>query len=88
MNAIPHVWLARNQTYPGSDVRHLAMSREGAIQAYLLHFGLIGGSDAEIDFFDEGPITSKTDRGSICFDPHCVLYGLSFDENGKEASRA
>lgn len=77
---IPHVWYTVDAD--GSGCRHLAMGREGALQAHLIHFGMMGYSK-EIKFKDEGCINEKTDRSSVCMDAHCVLYALSFDADGK-----
>lgn len=77
-NLVPHIW---HTTDPdGGDCRHLAMGSEGAVQAHLLHHGMLGIDGIETK--DEGKINVNTDRTTICFDPHCVLYGLSFDAAG------
>lgn len=75
---IPHVW--RTVDEDSGDCRHLAMCKEGAVQAHLLHHGMMG-YNKKLTAMDEGRITIDTDRKSICCDPHCVLYGLSFGES-------
>ncbi len=78
---VPHVWHTRDSE--GGDVRHLAMGCFGAQQAHLLHHGMMG-YDGEMTLKDEGLIGEETDRASICFDPHCVLYGLLFPSDEEE----
>jgi hypothetical protein len=78
-NEVPHVWHTTDSD--GGDCRHLAMGSEGAIQAHLLHHGMMG-FNGELNAEDEGKITVDTKREEICFDSHCVLYGLSFDKQG------
>ena len=58
------------------------MGEEGAIQAHLLHHGMMG-YNGKLDATDEGAIGPDTDRKGICFDPLCVLCGLSFDREGR-----
>lgn len=79
---VPHIWYVESdEDREGEACRHLAISEEGAMQAFLLHHGMIGYS-GKLKIIDEGPITAERDRGAICFDPHCVLYGLSFPQKG------
>ena len=73
--AVPHIWHTSDDY--GKDCRHLAMCEEGAIQAHLLHYGMMG-CNGVIKAVDEGTLNAETDRGTICFDPNDVLYGLSF----------
>lgn len=81
-NGIPHVWYTESEEGGKREgCRHLAMSKQGAIQAFLIHHGMMSYSGRMI-VTDEGPITAEMDRDSICFDPHCVLYGLSFPKEG------
>jgi len=73
---VPHIWETRDED--GESARHLCQSEEGAIQAHLLHYGLVP-CDQEITAKDIGKIGPTTERDGICFDPTCVLYGLSFE---------
>ncbi len=75
MNDVPHVWYTTDED--NNSCRHLAMNRDGAMQAHMLHHGMMGlnGAFAAVD---EGAIGSRTNRDDVCFDPSCVLYGLSF----------
>ena len=74
---VPHVWHTTDED--GGDCRHLAMCEEGAIQAHLLHHGMMGYSKT-LTATDEGRINANTERGDICFDPNDTLYALSFPE--------
>lgn len=76
-DSVPHVYFVEGEVDGNPGCRHLAMCEEGAVQAYLLHFGMMGTND-RLKIVDEGKIGRDTDRGSICFDPSCTLYGLSF----------
>jgi hypothetical protein len=78
-NEIPHVWHTLDDE-DGHDCRHLAMCEEGATQAHLLHFGMLSYDPKTMAANDEGAIGQDTDITLICFDPLCVLYGLSFNE--------
>lgn len=81
-NGVPHVWYIQSEEGGKREgCRHLAMSEEGAVQAFLIHHGMMGYS-GKLEITNEGPITAETDRESICLDPHCVLYGLSFPKKG------
>ena len=75
---VPHVWHTTDSD--GGDRRHLAMCEEGAVQAHLLHYGMLG-YNGQLSAVDEGRITIDTDRKNICLDPHCVMYALTFSEN-------
>jgi hypothetical protein len=76
---VPHIWHTIDPD--GGDCKHLAMCEEGAIQAHMLHHGLLS-YDKTIVAKDLGKITVKTDRADICFDPNDLLYSLSFPDDG------
>lgn len=75
---VPHVWHTVDED--GGECRHLAMCEQGAIQAHLLHFGMLGYAKT-LTATDEGPIRRTNTTVDICFEPVdvlYVLYGLSF----------
>lgn len=75
--SVPHIW--RTQDPESPVCLHLCLSKVGAEQVHLLHHGLLNCT-GHIQCDDMGPIDHNTERGAICFDPLCVLYGLSFPE--------
>lgn len=72
---VPHVWYTKDQD--GGECRHLAMGEVGAVQAHLLHHGMVA-YPGDVSARDEGRITVDTDRNAVCMDYLCVFYGLSF----------
>lgn len=61
--------------YTGAESRHLAIDKEAAIQAHLIHYGLL--------YLKEPPEVSngiplskfKNNRKTICWDLSCCLAG-------------
>lgn len=75
-NEVPHVWFCLDSD--GDKSLHLAINEEGARQAHLAHFQAIGSTERIVETTDKGTIGEGTNREEICFDPPCVLHGLSF----------
>ncbi len=71
----PHVWLTRDTD--GSTCKHIAICKEGAEQAHLLHHGMVS-FNGDITSIELVRVTPNTDKTGVCFDPLCVLYALAF----------
>jgi len=62
--------------YTGEKTKHLAVSKEAAIQAHLVHYGLFYLKKEPA--VDEGKDLSEfKDRSEICWDVYCCLAGAS-----------
>lgn len=58
--------------YTGSVTKHLAVSKESAIQAHLVHFGLSYLKEEPV--VDEGKqLIDFKNRDEICWDTYCCL---------------
>jgi len=61
--------------YTGAQSTHLAASKESAIQAHLVHYGLIGLQYTPK--VDDGIPLSEVKRDLICWDTSCCFVGAS-----------
>ena len=63
--------------HTGESTKHLAASKESAIQAHLVHFGLIYlNQEPEVD--NGIPLSEfKDNRDQICWDTICCLVGAT-----------
>jgi len=56
----------------GAKSRHLAVSKEAAAQAHLVHFGLLSEN---VKISDGIPLISISNRKSICWESQCIIIG-------------
>jgi len=62
--------------HTGEETTHLAISKESAIQAHLIHFSLL--YLLSVPEVSEGILLSKIkDRKTICWDPNCCIVGAT-----------
>ena len=63
--------------HTGETTKHLALNKEFAIQAHLIHFGLIWLEKEPIVDEGEDLINFKNNRSEICWDKYCCLAGAT-----------
>jgi len=62
--------------YTGCESTHLAVSYRSAIQAHLVHYGLLY-LKGEIEIVNIKELRDIKDRSTICWDLSCTLAGTS-----------
>lgn len=65
------------EDYMGTKSRHLAINKESAIQAHLVHYGLSYLKKPPV-VSNGKPLSEFKDRSSICWNKYCCLAG-AFD---------
>jgi hypothetical protein len=66
----------------GAKTRHLAVGKESAIQAHLVHLGLSYLKEPP-KVSGGKPLNEFTDRSSICWDVHCCMVAASSIQEGQ-----
>lgn len=64
------------EDHTGAITIHLALNKESAIQAHLMHFGL-RYLEVYPNVSEGVPLSEIKDRSIICWDVHCALAGAT-----------
>ena len=87
MKQPPLMKLYTIKDYTGAQSTHLAVSAESAVQAHMMHHGLLY-LRGRVEVLKVEELIDIEDRSTICWEPRCCMMGtIEYDQGKSEITR-